>query len=157
MTQLLRKKAQMKTNSRFLFLDELPDFAKEYAETLQIGDCVSLSGEMGSGKTTFVFYLLKALGMPEGIPYSSPTFTILNQYELNDLLINHIDLYRLNSFSEWESLDLIREIEKENAITFIEWGNKFSELESFYTKKIHFEYVASKNLERLIQFVDITL
>lgn len=151
------KKSLMKTHSRLLFLDDLPEFTTKLAKSIVTGDIVSLTGEIGAGKTTFIFYLLRALGVSQNTAFSSPTFTILNQYETQaqhatPLLINHVDLYRLSRFAELEALDIIPLFEAPNTVSFIEWGDKFNELKSLYTKTLHFEYVDSKNLERWVQF-----
>lgn len=146
------KKSLMKTHSRLLFLDDVPEFTAKLAKSVVAGDIVSLTGEIGAGKTTFIFHLLKSLGVARNVAFSSPTFTILNQYEAGSLLINHVDLYRLNHFSELEALDILPLFESPQAVSFIEWGDKFHELKSLYTKTLHFEYVDSKNLERWVQF-----
>lgn len=146
------KKNLMKSHSRMLFLDDLPEFATRLVLSLGAGDCVNLTGVIGAGKTTFIYHVLRALGMAEATPFSSPTFTVLNQYRTRDFLVNHVDLYRLNSYSEFENLDITAQMMAPNAVTFIEWGDKFQELKSIFTKSVHFEYVASQNLERWVQF-----
>lgn len=107
-------------------------------------------GDIGSGKTSFMFGLVKAVGYKTLHQFSSPTFTILNQYETDDCTINHVDLYRLNRYEELESLDIIPHFKQKDSITFIEWGDKFKELEEIYTKKISFYHVADKLNERRI-------
>lgn len=139
-------------NSRYLFVNDLPQFAVQVAGRIKPRDVISLTGAIGSGKTTFSFALLKALGLAKGHPFSSPTFTILNRYELKDWTVNHVDLYRLNRFADFEQLDIVSFFREPNALTLIEWGDKFSEFRPFYTKRIHFEYVQRKSLERMISF-----
>lgn len=150
------KKSLMKTHSRLLFLDDVPEFAAKLAKSIVAGDVVCLTGEIGAGKTTFIFHLLRALGVARGTAFSSPTFTILNQYvganNHSPLQINHVDLYRLSRFCEFEALDILSLFESPGAVSFVEWGDKFTELKSLYTKTLHFEYVDSKNLERWVQF-----
>lgn len=141
----------MKSKSYVAFSDDLPGLTAQLALSLQPKDCVSLTGVIGSGKTTFMSYMLRTLGMNPDQPFSSPTFTVLNQYQTTQYLVNHIDLYRLRSFSELQDLDIIPLFDDEKSLTFIEWGDKFSELARYFTKKIHFEYVQKNNLERLIQ------
>lgn len=139
-------------NSRFLFFDELPSFARRFSKTLVPGDVVSLTGPIGAGKTTFVYTLMKVLGLPQDAPFSSPTFTILNQYQLKEFTVNHMDLYRLNRFEELENLDILDYCETPGALTFVEWGDKFSELKALYSKRIHFEHVKDSSLARFISF-----
>ena len=141
----------MKSQSRVVFTDDFPGMTTELALALRPKDCVSLTGVIGAGKTTFMSYMLRTLGLPVDHPFSSPTFTVLNQYQTPQYLVNHIDLYRLRSFGELVDLDILQLFDDENSLTFIEWGDKFSELAKYYTKKIHFEYVQKNNLERLVQ------
>jgi tRNA threonylcarbamoyl adenosine modification protein YjeE len=125
-------------------LEDLPNFANEFASVLKPGACLCLSGEMGSGKTTFCYFLTKCLLGKTSESFSSPTFTILNQYHADHaLLINHIDLYRLDDFEDLESLDFFDLIENENAITYVEWGEKFPELQESYTHVLKFEQDAT--------------
>src|SRR5699024_1480060 len=73
-----------------------------------------LSGDLGAGKTTFTKKLLSKLGVIENV--TSPTFTIMNQYEMNTLFINHMDAYRLN---KEEEIDQFEE-QFDNAFNIIE-------------------------------------
>jgi len=98
--------------------------AKDFADILQIGDVVTLKGELGSGKTFFVKKVVEELGFTGYV--SSPTFTILNIYEASTYLY-HFDFYRLKNIEEIEKIgfwDLLRE----EGIFFIEWPEKAEEL-----------------------------
>lgn len=136
-------------STNLVSLEELPDFARRFSENLKTDDVVSLTGDLGAGKTTFLHSLMTVLGMSLDQGFSSPTFTILNQYHLKNRLINHLDLYRLNYFREFENLDLTQFFTESNAITFIEWGDKFPELESFFTQKVEFEYTAKSDVRKI--------
>lgn len=149
---MLVKKQKIKPQSRVLFIDEIPIFAKELLRFIHQGDCIALTGEIGSGKTTFVHAYLRELGLPDHIPFSSPTFNIFNHYFVNGSCIHHIDLYRLDHFQDLEKLNILEEIGRTPGLTFIEWGTKFSELLPYYNKKIHFEYIKGKALDRLVHF-----
>lgn len=88
------------------------------APTLLPGDVISLSGELGSGKTVFVQGLAAALGVHERV--TSPTFTIVHEY-MGRYPIVHLDIYRLDSFQEL--LDLgFEEFLDPDAILVLEWG-----------------------------------
>lgn len=141
--------SQIDTEHSLILLDELSNFAKKFSQNLKAGDVVSLVGDLGSGKTTFLFSLMTVMGMSPDQGFSSPTFTILNQYLLKKWQVNHLDLYRLNEFREFESLDVTRFFHQPNTVTFIEWGDKFSELESIFTKKIIFEYTDKPDLRKI--------
>ncbi|MFP5298806.1 MAG: tRNA (adenosine(37)-N6)-threonylcarbamoyltransferase complex ATPase subunit type 1 TsaE [Actinomycetota bacterium] len=88
------------------------------APTLLPGDVISLSGELGSGKTVFVQGLAAALGVHERV--TSPTFTIVHEYAGRYPIV-HLDIYRLDSFQEL--LDLgFEEFLDPDAILVLEWG-----------------------------------
>lgn len=88
------------------------------APTLLPGDVISLSGELGSGKTVFVQGLAAALGVQERV--TSPTFTIVHEYA-GRFPIVHLDIYRLDSFQELLDLGFEEFLDPE-AILVLEWG-----------------------------------
>jgi tRNA threonylcarbamoyladenosine biosynthesis protein TsaE len=90
--------------------------AVSLARELRAGDVVTVSGELGSGKTTFVRGACRALGIT--VPVTSPTFTVGHRYP-NEPDVSHLDLYRFQGFSSAEWGDL--EPYFENAICFVEW------------------------------------
>tara|TARA_Y200000002_G_scaffold8932_1_gene7381 strand:+ start:134 stop:586 length:453 start_codon:yes stop_codon:yes gene_type:complete len=101
--------------------NQTEELAKNILKKLKLGDVVFLYGEMGVGKTTFVKYLVNGLQKKNElkIEVTSPTFNILNEYEINQTKINHYDLFRLKSIDELKNLDLFAD--SVNTITIIEW------------------------------------
>ena len=94
---------------------------------------VFLDGDLGTGKTTLVKEIIFALGIKEKV--KSPTFTIIEPYELNNKNIYHIDLYRINDPSELEIIGLREYLNESEAIIFIEWPEKsFGFLKEFDLK-----------------------
>ena len=87
------------------------------ATQLRPGDVVTVSGELGTGKTTFVRGACRGLGV-EG-PVTSPTFTIGHRYRGRDIDVSHIDLYRFRGLSPAEWGDL--EPYFDDAVVFVEW------------------------------------
>ncbi len=83
---------------------------------------VFLDGDLGTGKTTLVKEIIFALGVKEKV--KSPTFTIIEPYELNNENIYHVDLYRIIDPSELEIIGLREYLNESNAIIFIEWPEK---------------------------------
>ena len=83
---------------------------------------VFLDGDLGTGKTTLVKEIIFALGVKEKV--KSPTFTIIEPYELNNGNIYHVDLYRIIDPSELEIIGLREYLNESNAIIFIEWPEK---------------------------------
>ncbi len=96
-------------------LDRLDDFVNTIKKHINISDIVCLEGELGAGKTTFVKAFLKSYGFEN---VSSPTFSIINEYQLKDFTVLHCDFYRIDDAKPF--LDYIKEKQKE-AIVFIEW------------------------------------
>ena len=90
--------------------------AADLAVRLAPGDVVTVSGELGSGKTTFVRGASRALGVTA--PVTSPTFTIGHRYT-GPVAVSHLDLYRFTSVSPAEWADL--EPYFEEAVVFVEW------------------------------------
>ena len=96
--------------------------AKDLIFHLKPGNIVFLYGEMGVGKTTFVRYLINEFQKSKNLAITevtSPTFNLLNEYQVNDQIIKHYDLFRLKDKLEIENLDLFEN--SKNTITLIEW------------------------------------
>ncbi|MCL2540541.1 MAG: tRNA (adenosine(37)-N6)-threonylcarbamoyltransferase complex ATPase subunit type 1 TsaE [Firmicutes bacterium] len=94
----------------------------ELAKSLTGGNVVALSGELGAGKTQFVKGIAKGLGISKTV--TSPTFTIMNIYDSDDILLYHFDLYRLNSFDEAQEAGLVEYIGAPEAVSVVEWYNQ---------------------------------
>ncbi len=97
--------------------EETEALAAELAGRLATGDVVTVSGELGSGKTTFVRGACRALGVRERV--TSPTYTIGHRYHGERGEVSHLDLYRFEGVSAAEWGDL--EPYFDNAIAFVEW------------------------------------
>jgi tRNA threonylcarbamoyladenosine biosynthesis protein TsaE len=98
------------------------ELAKELSNYLKGGEIIFLYGEMGVGKTTLVKYLINQFQIKKKLQTSevtSPTFNLLNEYDLDDLSIKHYDLFRLKDKSELKNLDIFEN--NKNIITLIEW------------------------------------
>jgi tRNA threonylcarbamoyladenosine biosynthesis protein TsaE len=96
--------------------EETEALAARLAAGLRVGDVVTVSGELGSGKTTFVRGACRALGVEDAV--TSPTFTIGHRYH-GRVDVSHLDLYRFQGFSAAEWGDL--EPYFDDAIVFVEW------------------------------------
>ena len=98
------------------------EFARKFLKEIKIGDVIFLYGEMGVGKTTFVKYLineLQKINKLQVTDVTSPTFNLLNEYQINKIKVNHYDLFRLKSSDELKNLDLFED--QSSTITVIEW------------------------------------
>ena len=123
----------------------LEETTKELAENLTTylkgGEIIFLYGEMGVGKTTFVKYFINKFQKNKNLELSevtSPTFNLLNEYQINDLVIKHYDLFRLKDKSEINNLDLFEK--NINNITFIEWPQLVKKEKSIKAIELIFGY-----------------
>ena len=101
---------------------ETEELASTFLKKIKPGCFVFLYGEIGVGKTTFIRYLInqfQKLNKLEITEVTSPTFNLLNEYQINDFKINHYDLFRLKSTEEIKNLDLFED--NKNTITLVEW------------------------------------
>ena len=97
--------------------------ARELAATLEPGDVLLLSGDLGAGKTTFVRGLAEGLGI-DPADVSSPTFTLVHEYRGGRLTLYHADLYRLDKTAT-EDLGL-EEIGVRDGVLAIEWPDRLT-------------------------------
>ena len=98
------------------------ELAKKLQKKLKPGDIIFLYGEMGVGKTTFIRYLINEFQKKNKTTlteFTSPTFNIMNEYYINQIKINHYDLFRIKSFQETKNLGLFEN--RLDSINLIEW------------------------------------
>ena len=103
--------------------EETITFAEKLGAKLNIGNVIVLNGELGSGKTKFTEGILKHFGLASEI--SSPTFTIVNEYNADNLNIYHFDVYRFSSSDEFYYIG--GEDYFSQGICIIEWGSIISD------------------------------
>lgn len=84
-----------------------------------------LRGELGAGKTTLVKGIAAALGAAEPEEVTSPTFTLVHEYQGKSVRLYHLDLYRLETERELATLGLDEMIAEPDAFVLVEWGEKF--------------------------------
>lgn len=95
---------------------------EKLAKRLKPGDIVALSGNLGSGKTTFTKGIGEGLGVKDSRRINSPTFVLIKEYS-GKIPLYHLDLYRLDDLREIENL-AIEEYIYGNGVTVIEWAEK---------------------------------
>ena len=106
---------------------------------------------MGVGKTTFVKYLINQFQKKEKIEpteITSPTFNLLNEYQINNLVIKHYDLFRLKSKSEILNLGIFENYK--NSITLIEWPQLIDNVQSIKIIDLNFIYENELNNRSVI-------
>ena len=120
--------------------DKTSELAKSFSRTLQKGDVAYFHGEIGVGKTTFIRHLINNLQQLNKVnltEVTSPTFNLVNEYDVGNFIIQHYDLYRLNDYSEIKNIGLFEN--REEVVTLIEWPEKIKE--TIDSKiDLHFEY-----------------
>ena len=94
---------------------------RKLAKNLPQGLLIFLRGDLGAGKTTLVRGLLATLGHIGSV--KSPIYNLIEQYQINNVNLNHIDLYRFNSPEEWVSAGF-NEFINDLDVTMIEWAEK---------------------------------
>lgn len=106
-------------------VEDTNKIAEKFARTIEPGQIVLLVGDLGAGKTAFVKGVVKALhGDPDQV--TSPTFTIVNEYSLDDFPIYHFDLYRLENPNELYNIGF-EEYFYGSGVCFIEWPERASD------------------------------
>ena len=129
---------------------DLTKITEKINKIISPGDYIFLFGEIGSGKTTFTRHLVNSLEIKNKLSESevlSPTFNIVYEYEINNILIKHFDLYRLRSKDELNNLGIFDNTE--DIITIIEWPELIDE-KPLNRLELYFKYAENmeeRNLE----------
>ena len=127
---------------------ETIDVGRGLMAALQPPKLVLLRGDLGAGKTTLVKGIAKAFQAAEEEDVTSPTFTLVHEYRGPDVNLYHVDLYRVDTARELESLGL-DDLAADNALLLVEWGDKFQRLERERDMEIALERIGED--ERRIQ------
>ena len=122
------------------------ELAKEFTKYLKGGEFVFLYGEMGVGKTTFVKYFINEYQKINNLTQTeitSPTFSLLNEYQVKDIRVKHYDLFRINRKEDIKNLDIF---EKDNKlITLIEWPQLIADKQDIKFIALTFNYLNDLN------------
>jgi len=122
------------------------ELAKEFTKYLKGGEFVFLFGEIGVGKTTFVKYFINEYQKINNLTQTeitSPTFSLLNEYQVKDIRIKHYDLFRINRKEDINNLDIF---EKDNKlITLIEWPQLIADKQDIKFITLTFNYLNQLN------------
>ena len=121
------------------------ELASKFSKKIKTGNIIFLYGEIGVGKTTFIRYLINKFQKDNNLEITevtSPTFSLLNEFQINQIKINHYDLFRLRSVKEIKNLDLFQD--NANTITLIEWPQIIEEKPENLIE-LHFEYGKDHN------------
>jgi tRNA threonylcarbamoyladenosine biosynthesis protein TsaE len=105
---------------------ETARIASQIAAMVAPGLCITLEGDLGAGKTTFVRALVEALGgNPQSV--SSPTFMLLHIYPTGRMTVYHLDAYRVGGSDDFEGIGF-SELLEQNGLVVVEWASRVREL-----------------------------
>jgi tRNA threonylcarbamoyladenosine biosynthesis protein TsaE len=127
--------------------DDTQRLGEELGRSLQSGDVVALTGELGAGKTCFVQGVARGLGVRTGA--TSPTFVLINEYR-GRLPVHHVDAYRTESLSELLDLGLPELFDAEG-VTLVEWADKLRPLLPARAIEVHIAGVGDEPREITIR------
>ena len=108
--------------------EETTALGRKLAAELAPPRLVVLRGELGTGKTTLVKGIAEGFGAAEQDDVTSPTFTLVHEYRAPDVTVYHVDLYRVDTPRELETLG-IDDLFDPRSVVLIEWGEKFARFE----------------------------
>ena len=130
---------------------------------LKAGDIVLLFGDLGSGKTTLTQGLCRGLGLPQNEYVRSPSFTLINEYR-GAIPIYHIDLYRLDTIQEIETLGLEEILLAEKSVSIVEWAEKLfppTNPDAFLSfeidKRVEIRIEINSETDRLLKIAPVNL
>ena len=139
----------MKGSFKVRSVEETWKLAASLANELRRGDVVCLEGELGAGKTTFTQGLAAALGVPGRV--TSPTFCIVQEHESPEVLLVHMDLYRLSGEDDVLAIGWEDYLER-GAIVVIEWPERAGSLVPAGARHVVFHHGEGGEDERAVEF-----
>jgi tRNA threonylcarbamoyladenosine biosynthesis protein TsaE len=104
--------------------EETTELGRQLAAEIKPGSVVLLRGDLGAGKTTMVKGIAEGFNAAEAESVTSPTFTLIHEYRGPEVTLYHIDLYRIDTQRELDTLALDDLMDPKH-ILLIEWGEKF--------------------------------
>ena len=131
--------------------DETISLGRELASTLKDLGMVILHGDLGVGKTTLVKGIAEGLDAATQDEVTSPTFTLIHEYRGPDVTLYHVDLYRIETQRELDTLGLDEIFADDGNLVLIEWGEKLPRLLAECDAEIRIERVGES--ERRISVV----
>jgi tRNA threonylcarbamoyladenosine biosynthesis protein TsaE len=137
------------TNSEIIDISlevKTAELAKKFSQILKKGDVLFLHGEIGVGKTTFIRHLINHFQKNNNLnltEVTSPTFNLVNEYDVESFIIQHYDLYRLTNSSEINNIGLLEK--QKEILTLIEWPEK---IEKIIENKIDLFFEYGEDLDK---------
>ncbi|MBI4510604.1 MAG: tRNA (adenosine(37)-N6)-threonylcarbamoyltransferase complex ATPase subunit type 1 TsaE [Deltaproteobacteria bacterium] len=129
--------------------DEMHAVGVALGRLLGPGDVLGLVGELGAGKTVLVQGIGRGLGVPDEVPITSPTFTLINEYLGGRMPLFHVDLYRLSREEELEHVGLC-DLYRGEGVVAVEWFDRFPSHAPAEYLEVRLEIVSGE--ERRLRF-----
>lgn len=126
--------------------EETRELARRLGTVCRGGETILLYGDLGAGKTCFTQGLALGLGIPPETRVTSPTFTLHGQYA-GRLLLNHLDLYRLDEGGELDALGVADLIDEPGAVLAVEWPERLADLAAGDCLEVGLEHVGETERE----------
>ena len=121
--------------------EKTKSIAKIFSKNIKASNVLLFKGELGVGKTTFIKYLINCLQADKKLPVTeipSPTFNLVYEYQIGELILKHYDLYRINDEKELDGIGIFEDNSKQ--ITLIEWPEKIKNTKIKNIIYLNFEY-----------------
>ena len=137
------------TNSEIIDISlevKTAELAKKFSQILKKGEIVFFHGEIGVGKTTFIRHLINNIQKNNHLnltEVTSPTFNLVNEYDVGTFIVQHYDLYRLTNPEEINNIGLLENLQE--TLTLIEWPEK---IEKKIEKKIDLFFKYGEDLNK---------
>jgi len=109
---------------------------------------IAMTGDLGSGKTTFTQGFARGMGIKDNV--GSPTFKLVSEYKGEHLLLNHVDCYRLENEKDFFNIGGEKYLEPDGAITIIEWSEKITNVIPWDAIIIDFKRIPEKPDVRIL-------
>ena len=132
---MLKKRLEIITRS----LEETKKLGQKIGKQMKPGAVITLTGDLGSGKTVLVQGLARGLDVPDYYYITSPTFTLINEYP-GRYPLYHVDLYRIETCDDLEEIGFY-EILSGNGVTAIEWADRLCQNDLDDHVSLHFEII----------------
>jgi tRNA threonylcarbamoyladenosine biosynthesis protein TsaE len=115
------------------------DLGEQMGKRISKGISIALEGELGAGKTTFAQGFAKGLGVSEEYYITSPTYNIINEYPAGRLTLCHLDLYRLNTTEELETIGF-DDLMDDTHVIVVEWPEILKQISFKFDIEINFKF-----------------
>ncbi len=131
--------------------EETIALGRTFAEILRPPKLVLLRGDLGAGKTTLVKGIAEGFQTASSDDVTSPTFTLVHEYRGPNVVLFHIDLYRIDTLRDLETLGL-DDLISQNSVLLVEWGDKFARFEREQDVEIALERISENQRKVRMNF-----